>query len=58
MRLYTHCFMDWKDNFRLWLEEQGYTELINHHAIEELIRYVDIELLTPLKAELNKTKRA
>jgi sRNA-binding regulator protein Hfq len=49
--------MDWKDKFKLWLEEQGYTELINSHAIDELIRYVDIELLTPLKAELIKTKK-
>jgi len=42
------------EKFRLFLEKERYTENINHYGINELIRYVEIEMLLPLKAELYK----
>ena len=43
-----------EDKIRLFLTKNGYDELINHHGINELIRFIEIDLLIPLKAELQK----
>ncbi len=48
--------LEWQDKFRVWLEKEGYTELVNHFGIDELIKYVDMGLLMPLKAELMKDR--
>ena len=43
-----------EEKLRFFLEKEGYTELINNHGVNELVRFIEVELLIPLKADLMK----
>ncbi len=43
-----------EERLRFFLEKEEYTSLINHYGVNELVKFVEMELLIPLKAELHK----
>lgn len=45
--------MNWKDKFKKWLSDEGFTQWINYSAIDRLINYIDVDLLIGLKSELH-----
>lgn len=43
-----------EQKLRKFLEKEKYTELINHYGVDQLVLFVEVHLLTPLKADLQK----
>lgn len=43
-----------EEKFRKFIAKESYNELINHYGVNGLWRFIEIELLLPLKSDLHK----